>query len=800
LVELDVHDNQLTGVIPANIGQLPHLSILYLQDNQLTGPIPSTLGNLAALTDLNLGSNQLTGQVPASLGNLERLQSLVLYENDLTGGIPSSLGNLSNLVRLDLGGNPLAGVIPSTLGQLLHLSFLELYNDQLTGAIPSILGNLAALTYLDLRGNQLAGEIPPSLGDLSQLQYLYLYSNALTGGIPSSLGNLRSLTDFRVQINNLSGGIPSSLGNLANLTFLDLRNNDLTGPIPGTLDRLSQLQGLYLFSNSLSGAIPVLSRLAALTNFYLDHNDLDVTSEDPIGIKNLAAISNMTFAGQNVRYTPQNPPAITAQSPSLTNRLGGTVKFSVTATGAPPFTYQWQFDGGAIGDATNSVLALSHLQIADAGTYSVVVSNPYNTVSGSNDTLTIPVPAPEITWPANRYQTTNGVLTVRGTAAGKGLTAVMYQLNGGLPQTAHSTNLWSNWTASISLAPGTNLFSVVSVGPYSSSAAVTNRYTFTVTSQLTLMTNGFGRITPKLDRQFLDVGHSYTLTAAPDPRNVFVNWSGGTNSTGAVLTFVMQSNMVLEANFATNIFLSLAGTYNGLFSVGTNITGETAGMLSDLVLETSGAYSASLLIAGANYHLSGSFDSSATLNTNISRPPGQGGPLALNLAFAGPASPSSITGSVSGTNAGGWIAGLTALPSGNPTAAARYTMLIAPDTENDSPPGTGCAIIANRGGSLTLAGALADGTPFSQSVPLGSDGRFPLYASLYNQTGLLFGWINLAGETPGGSVRWLKKPSSATPLDAGGFTNNTRARVSVWTNLTGHTDWSFHASLFPLAP
>ena len=58
-------DYQLTGEIPAELGQLSQLEQLILGGNQLTGPIPTELGQLSDLRRLSLRGNQLTG--PAEL-------------------------------------------------------------------------------------------------------------------------------------------------------------------------------------------------------------------------------------------------------------------------------------------------------------------------------------------------------------------------------------------------------------------------------------------------------------------------------------------------------------------------------------------------------------------------------------------------------------------------------------------------------------------------------------------------------------------------------------------------------------
>ena len=130
VVLLSLYDNQMSGPIPPELGNLTDLQKLALPDNQLSGPIPSELGNLAKLEDLRLYRTQLTGTIPASLSNLSNLTRLSLSENQLTGTIPPELGNLANLTSLHLGRNQLSGPIPPELGNLSNLEFLRLFNNQ----------------------------------------------------------------------------------------------------------------------------------------------------------------------------------------------------------------------------------------------------------------------------------------------------------------------------------------------------------------------------------------------------------------------------------------------------------------------------------------------------------------------------------------------------------------------------------------------------------------------------------------------------------------------------------------------
>jgi hypothetical protein len=262
----------------------------------------------------------------------------------------------------------------------------------------------------------------------------------------------------------------------------------------------------------------------------------------------------------------------------------------------------------------------------------------------------------------------------------------------------------------------------------------------------------------------------------------------------------MESNMVLQANFIANPFLPVKGTYNGLFFDTTNgVTEQTAGMLKGLTVGLNGTYSGTLLINGGSHAVSGRFDLAGQATNHILRVAGQGGPLTLEMTVLNATvSAPELTGMVSGTtNGGSWLANLTADRATNTLPSAEYTMLIPPDTNNAppdlSPGGDGYALITNYAGTARnpgaatakITGALADGTAFSQVVPVSQTGYVPLYANLYAGKGLLLGWINLdLTNTAGVSLTWIH-PKRTTGLYKSGFTNvlfTNQILLSPWTN------------------
>ena len=236
VTELDLGGNELTGLIPAALGDLELLQTLHLG------------GRIDPTSRQWLTTNALTGPIPDELGRLENLSSLRLGWNELTGRIPDALGNLTRLESLSLGDNGLTGPIPAALGRLSNLRWLGLSRNELTERIPEALGNLTNLESLDLGRNGLTGPIPSWLGRLSNLRSLYLWGNELTGRIPDALGNLTNLESLDLGRNGLTGPIPAALGTLSNLRRLNFRYSwGLTGPLPGGLES-SSLEEMGIFA------------------------------------------------------------------------------------------------------------------------------------------------------------------------------------------------------------------------------------------------------------------------------------------------------------------------------------------------------------------------------------------------------------------------------------------------------------------------------------------------------------------------------------------------------------------------
>ena len=82
-------------------------------------------------------------------------------------------------------------------------------------------------------------------------------------------------------------------------------------------------------------------------------------------------------------------PTITSQSPNQTVTNGTSVTLGVTATGALPLGFQWQYNGTNLPGATSSNLTLTGVTFAQSGFYTCVVTNAASSVVSDSIILSV---------------------------------------------------------------------------------------------------------------------------------------------------------------------------------------------------------------------------------------------------------------------------------------------------------------------------------------------------------------------------------------------------------------------------
>jgi Leucine-rich repeat (LRR) protein len=459
---------------------------LYLYGNNLSGLIPPEIGNLTNLENFDFGNNRLSGVIPDTIRNLSRLITITLSGNTLQGTIPDWIGNLRDLQYLYVNNNQLSGSIPSSLGRLTNLYALQLVDNQLSGNIPIEIGTMSSLVSLYLSGNQLTGQIPHEIGNLRNLQVIEFSLNSLTGQIPEELGNLIHLTNLSLVGNNLSGAIPSHFGALTQLQALFLNANSFTA-LPDSITNLTNIVvcnlGWNQFCNlsptvaawadthdpdwastqscakpevqiiaSPTGGIPPLTVSFTATNIgptMIDTWSWTFGDGGTAAIQNPSyiyttggtytarliakGIGNSGFDTASITIEVDIPPSIITQPVSQTVYQGSTATFSVAAAGTAPLSYQWQKNGVLIPGATSSNYSKTNVQPEDSGDYTVVVSNVAGSVTSAAAHLTVtPPPQPPLITrdPESQTVTVSGSALFSVTATGEGPLSYSWRKNG----------------------------------------------------------------------------------------------------------------------------------------------------------------------------------------------------------------------------------------------------------------------------------------------------------------------------------------------------------------------------------
>jgi purine nucleoside phosphorylase len=220
------------------------------------------------------------------------------------------------------------------------------------------------------------------------------------------------------------------------------------------------------------------------------------------------------------------PPSIITPPQSQTVMQGSNATFSVVAGGTAPLSYQWQFNGTNLAGAGTDTLTLASVQPEQAGSYAVVVTNAWGSVTSAVASLTVLVP-PSILSPPQSQTVVQGSNATFSVVA-DGTAPLSYQWNFEGAIMVGTTNAVLTLTNVQSGEAGSYSVTVSNAVGATNSAAV-----LTVISQPALglpCMNGDGTFSFMLSG---DLGCNYVIEVTTD----WVSWTALTtlsNATGQV--------------------------------------------------------------------------------------------------------------------------------------------------------------------------------------------------------------------------------------------------------------------------
>jgi len=248
-------------------------------------------------------------------------------------------------------------------------------------------------------------------------------------------------------------------------------------------------------------------------------------------------------------------PSITTQPVSQSVTAGGSVTFTVAASGTPTPTYQWTKGGVDIAGATSATLSLSNVQAGDAGSYAAVATNSAGSATSSSATLTVTavsVPPSITTQPVSQTVTAGGSVTF--TSGASGSPAPTYQWTKGGANVAGATS------ASLTL-------NNVQAGDAGNYALVATNSAGTATSSAATLTVQAAAVAPSITTQpvsqTVTAGGSVTFTsgASGTPAPTYQWRKDGLNVAGATSATLSLSNVqAADAGSYTLAATNSAGT------------------------------------------------------------------------------------------------------------------------------------------------------------------------------------------------------------------------------------------------
>jgi hypothetical protein len=273
-------------------------------------------------------------------------------------------------------------------------------------------------------------------------------------------------------------------------------------------------------------------------------------------------------------YEFMSTPAIVEGPQSVAKLTGATVIFGVTVTGTLPLSFQWQrngtdlADGGGIGGAQTSRLTLTNLQSQDAGFYTVVVSNPWGSVTSAPALLRV-LAVEHLTLSVSnqipaRFDFTNTASVEVELVASFPNPWIWYTLDG-TPPSPLSILYTNPFVVSNTMVVRAIAYNPVDASHVEMAPATVGLWT---AFYLFATTTAGGKVVLVPPGGFYLSNTVVTLTAQPEPGWEFVGWSGDASGTSSNLSVVMDRDRAVSAQFGLipRFRLSVTNVGNGTVS------------------------------------------------------------------------------------------------------------------------------------------------------------------------------------------------------------------------------------------
>jgi WD40 repeat protein len=448
---------------------------------------------------------------------------------------------------------------------------------------------------------------------------------------------------------------------------------------------------------------------------------------------------------------------------AYTDGEGNTLRLVRVSDGALTTTYTTAVDNvQCVAFSPQGTLAYGRVD------ETVVVANVsgQGTTTGPAITLTSPHNGATYTAPAN-------VSLSAAASAGSGIARVKFYVN----STLVATTTTPPYNASITLNNGTYNVQAAAVAQdgrvaASSVATIAVGNPSSPTSRITVGVNGAGTVSPNYNGQVIANGNAISMTATPAPNWVFSGWSGTISSSAQTISFVVQQDTAVQANFTASPFTRVSGQYCGLIQ-SDPVDIDHVGNFR-IAVQPTGVFSATFRLGTQLYQLVGKFKLDGSYSGSA-----QGGNSIVSVDLQLPISDNSdqISGTISdGTTSANVSADRYVWnPVTRPAPAGVYSVMIPGGSGSGEPNGAGIGFATvNSSGLVFFSGNMSDWTPVACITYLAKNRSWPLFLR-GGGTDTLIGQVQIE-DIPGqsdmdGNITWMRRPSNGR--FSAGFSMNT---------------------------
>ncbi len=374
LITLNLHSNELT-TLPADIfSGLSALETLRLQNNQLSTFPTGVFSGLTSLTTLNLSNNPLTSLPTGIFDDLPLTATKTLPAGvTVNATVPTAIGMIDNITDLVANGNTQTVDVADKFSDTDDLTFSAISHDINIATVG--VANNSEVTVTPLVAG--TATITVTATDIAGQTAEQTFSISVTNPAPTTVGTIADITDLVANGSPQAVNVASNFSDTDDLTFSAISHDINIATVGVANDSEVTVTPLAAGTATITVTATDIAGQTAEQTF-----SVSVTNPAPTTVGTIADITDLVANGtpQTVEVAAHfsDTDALTFTATSGDNAIATVTVRGSVVTITPV----------AVGTATITVIATDIADQTVEQTFSVTVTNPAPTATGTMDNIT----------------------------------------------------------------------------------------------------------------------------------------------------------------------------------------------------------------------------------------------------------------------------------------------------------------------------------------------------------------------------------------------------------------------------